>query len=147
MVHCPYLLKVASHCAGCQGWFCTSAGSKKKLSDPSMCKNEEEWSECPRYISKNQPSAVSSTPQKSESKQESTKPQLPTTPITVSKPRTTCPYLGPIPPNKTGCCGVWCYAKDFPLRSAKHCRSRPSWQECRFRLEADRKGVKTYTGS
>lgn len=65
----------------------------------------------------------------------------PTQPIATTPPGD-CPYLGPIPPGECGCCDVWCYSTSEPLRSFKHCKSPPSWRECRSRIEAERRGVK-----
>ena len=62
--------------------------------------------------------------------------------IITPRPPGDCPYLGPVPPGKYGCCGYWCYAKEDPLRSVKRCKSPPSWRECRRRYDAERAGVK-----
>jgi len=52
MVNCPYLIYEASHCAACTGWACNAFGRKKRLTDISMCQDNEEWLECTRYTTK-----------------------------------------------------------------------------------------------
>lgn len=141
MPNCPYLIFVDGHCASCRGWRCTAKGRQKKVDDAvDMCKDETQWVECPRYLS--------SHPKPVEKREFTSTDDYVEIKVAPRKtPRVVCPYLGPVPPGERGCCGVWCYARNVPLRSAKHCRSRPSWLECRFRLEAYRNKVKKYTSS
>lgn len=157
MTDCEFLLnETKKTCAGCRGWFCTSKGSRKKLLDTAICTDEEEWSECPRYLE------VYPTPAKESEEVIELPPTEPVTTftgvdtemieVTVEPepiqaqpppvPSTDCPYLGPVPAGEYGCCGYWCYAKADPLRSVKRCKSRPSWRECRRKYDAERAGVK-----
>ena len=170
MVNCEFLIREESRsCAGCTGWFCTALGRKKKLSVVDNCRNSPE--ECPRYLEAHpelvketkievHPELVKETKtapvdepaepvvkakpktvkKKAKPKKVVVAPVAP--PIIVTPPSTYCPYLGPIPPGEQGCCDVWCYAKSAPLRSSKHCKSPPSWRECRRKYDADRAGVK-----
>jgi len=126
MADCPYLNFEASHCRACSGFYCTAAGRKKKLSDPSMCKTEEEWIECPRYVviqgeravrvkTRTLKNTVKTTPKKYEAH------------MAAVKVRGWCPYLGPRPDGK--CCGKWCYAINVYLK-LPHKTCGPGWLKC-----------------
>jgi len=166
MSFCEFLIREDSRsCVACTGWFCTSLGRKKKLSDAVYCRDHRD--ECPRFLKvypkpAEERETVStddyvepvSIPEKAEEEpvlevkpKTRVKPKKVVAtrvapPIIVTPPSTDCPYLGPIPPGECGCCDVWCYATSEPLRSFKHCKSPPSWRECRFRIQAERAGVK-----
>lgn len=160
MVNCEFLYhEIKKTCKGCRGWFCTSTSRNKKLSDTSICTDEEKWPECPRYLSvypkqvEESEDALTETvdlPPTEEVVSTQTIGETitvavePTPP--VAPPPTDCPYLGPIPEGRYGCCGYWCYAYDEPLRSSKRCMSRPSWRECRRKFKAERAGVKYAMG-
>lgn len=173
MTDCEFLLHVVKKtCAGCRGWFCTSKGSKKRLLDTAICTDEEEWLECPRYLEAH-PELVEEVIELPPTEPVTTisgedvemievtvepEPILPrvgekiigpielTLPIVPQPPPTDCPYLGPVPDGKYGCCGYWCNAKDEPLRVVKICKSRPSWRECMRRYKAEKRGVKHAMG-
>jgi len=155
MTRCEFLLhETKKTCVGCTGWFCTALGRKKKLSVIDNCRNSPE--ECPRYLeahpeivkeTKTAPVDEPAKPVVEIKPKKKTKPKKVVVapvapPIIVTPPSTDCPYLGPIPPGEQGCCDVWCYARSAPLRSSKHCKSPPSWRECRSKYDADRAGVK-----
>lgn len=153
MVKCDYLTYDQSQsCAGCTGWRCYAFGRKKKVSDTTVCMEEEEWIECPRYVKAVEPEKIEPIPvvkakgigvigqPKTAVFKDPTRPKPNTLPAD-------CPYLGPIPKGKTACCGIWCYATDGPLRTGTTCHSRPSWQECKRLFEAHRKGVKPVASS
>jgi len=152
MASCPYLLYEPSDCVKCIHWFCTSTSRRKKLSDTSMCVDEEEWIECPRYLKE-----VEVT-EELEPEPEEEVIELPPTeevtaisggdletfkvtiepePVEVQVPPPTpsrdCPYFGPIPAGKKSSSGFWCHAKNVPLRSYKICQSPPSWRSCQRR--------------
>jgi len=139
---CPYLRFDESHCAGCRGWRCIAFGRKKKLSDISICQNEEEWSECPRYLDATvaKPSGIGSL-------------GMPGSTVVASVPRATplpaphaigCKYLGPPPGG--ACCYKWCYAGSVPLRTTKICLSPPSRAECKYYVDGIRRRLKPYDG-
>ena len=136
--HCPYLRFDESHCAGCQGWRCYAFGRKKKISDPSMCQNEEEWDECPRYVDAATKSSGIGA---------------------LGMPRLT-PKVTPLPPpqpigceymsvsSSRGCCSnMWCDAGNMMLRSTKKCYSPSTVLECKLYVKAKREGVKPHTGA
>lgn len=165
MARCEFLyLEDKKTCAGCRGWFCTALGTKKKLSDIRDCQNNP--LECTRYLEAHPELVEAATslgeamgpdlekitaevkPKKKKARPKKAKPrkkvkaEVVVVPKVVLPPSTDCPYLGPIPEGCSGCCDVWCYAKDIPLRSFKHCKGPPSWRECRRRYDAERQGVK-----
>ena len=115
MADCPYLDFKASSCRGCSGFFCTAKGRKKKLSDTSMCKNEEEWIECPRYL------ATLSPFERASLAEAGTVPIVPR--VTIKK----CPYLGSRPDGQ--CCGMWCYGINKYLK-LPHKTCGPGWLSC-----------------
>jgi len=143
---CPYLRYDESHCAGCRGWYCAAFGRKKKMSDISICQSEEEWLECPRYMDassgKSSGIGVLGAP----------KPKVIIERVSRANPIPTpnlppgCEYMG-IPPGGPACCFVWCYADNRAIRSTKICRHKPSKSECRYFIQAKRRGVKPYNAS
>ena len=137
MADCPYLLFEASHCRACSGFFCTAAGRKKKISNPSMCKDEEEWIECPRYLATLSPSERAAL---AEAGTTTKKLRVPiATPITVKK----CPYLGPRPDG--GCCGMWCYGINKYLKLS-HKTCGPGWLNCGRYWQGFENKMKFYEG-
>ena len=171
MTDCEFLYhETEKTCAGCRGWFCTSRGSRKRLLDTSICTDETEWPECPRYLEAHpepepegevielppteEVTSISGVDMETLTVTVEPEPILPrvgekiigpielTLPVIPQPPPTDCPYMGPVPEGEYGCCGYWCYAKDEPLRSVKRCKSRPSWRECMRRLRAEKRGVK-----
>ena len=163
MAYCEFLLRDESKsCAGCTGWFCTSKGSRKKLADVDYCRDYRD--ECSRYLAVypkppeerdfistddviELPPTEETTSVSGSVDTLTFKVEIPAAPpLIVQPPPTDCPYLGPIPEGCHGCCDVWCYANDSSLRSFKHCRSPPTWRECRFRIQAERRGVKHALG-
>jgi len=165
MVNCPYLTYEPSHCTACTGWFCNVFGRRKKLTDTSICTDNEEWLECTRYKT---PIGTVTEPEP-ELEVEEEVIELPPTeeattftafiggdvetievvfePETVEaaqpppRPSNDCPYLGPVPADKVACCGFWCYADDSPIRTTTACTSPPTWRECRPRVKASRREV------
>ena len=115
---CPYLIhKDSKGCTNCSGWRCT-AGREKKLSDVSVCRNEEAWRECAKYLSL-QPNAaelIASTPATSEW---ILGDATPAPVITIAA--TPCPYLETTPGNE--CCSATCHAKGVRVAPRKNCRS------------------------
>lgn len=148
-MNCPYLHYEASHCAGCTGWHCYVFGRKKRLSDTSMCANEDEWVECPRYLKKVAPTDPDGIPTVQlrgigvlGAPRVRGAPRMRRPPL----PADDCPYLGPVPTGEKACCGYWCYSTGGPIRSVKACHSRPSWRECKFLFQGQRRKVKPYAG-
>ena len=164
MARCEFLIREESKsCVACTGFYCMALGRKRKLSVVDDCNNNP--LECTRYLEAH-PELVEAATQvgkamdpdleklaaevkpKKKARPKKAKPrktvkaEVVVVPKVVLPPSTDCPYLGPIPEGCSGCCDVWCYATDTPLRSFKHCKSPPSWRECRFRVEAERQGVK-----
>ena len=128
MANCPYLIwKDSKGCVNCLGWRCT-AGREKKLTDVSMCQNEDEWIECPKYLSK-QPEAETTTLSNA----------IPSDVITfkveVPAQLATCPYLGDI--LDAGCCSATCHAKGVRVAIRK-CRD---WENCTRYLIAKLSGI------
>ena len=133
---CPYLSYDESHCAGCRGWRCIAFGRKKKLSDVSICQNDEEWPECPRYLEAAGGSSgigVLGMPGV---------PRSESLPLPQVLP---CIYLGM--PDGGGCCHKWCIAGNVAVRSTKVCNSPPSRAECKYYIQGRRRGVKPYNAS
>jgi len=130
---CPYLNFEASHCRACSGFFCTAAGRKKKISDPSMCK--EEWVECPRYLVTLSPSERVTL---AETGTFTKKLKVPITPRVTMK---MCPYLGPRPDG--GCCGMWCFAVNARARLPRR-TCGPSWLGCKRYMKGFENKVKFY---
>ena len=129
MVNCPYLKWSESKgCVNCLGWRCTAGSREKKLSDVSMCQNESEWIECPKYLSK-QPQAESFTVSNAIPS------EVITFNIEVPVSPTTCPYLGEIPPE--GCCSATCHAKGVRV-AVRKCRD---WEMCTRYLIAKFSGI------
>lgn len=136
MVDCPYLSFKASHCRGCSGFFCTAKGRKKKISDPSMCKDEEERIECPRYLATLSPTELAAlveavtTLEKHEVIVAQVKPKK-------------CPYLGPRPDGQ--CCGLWCYGINKYLK-LPHKTCGPGWLDCGRYWKGFENKMKFYEG-
>jgi len=144
MTNCVYLIFEQSHCAGCHGWRCTAFGRKKKLSDSMICQNEEEWTECPRYLAATtaRPSGIGVLGMPG-----SMSDTLGELAVAVPQPQALpCEYLG-MPANDGWCCHQWCIAGNVAVRSTKVCNSPPSRAECRYYVDGKRRGVKAYAGA
>ena len=150
MKNCPYLIfKEPTGCVDCSGFRCTAGSREKKLSDVSICQNEEAWRECAKYLSL-QPNAaelIISTPIISEwTPLESTTTIVhgnnatPAPVITITATSQTCPYLEPTPGNE--CCSATCHAKEIRVVPRKNCRSP---EQCTRYLAAKLAG-KPYRG-
>lgn len=158
MVNCPYLIYEPSSCVACTGWVCQAFGRKKRLSDTSVCVDEEQWVECPRYLQKVTPvkepeseeevielpptEEVTSTQTIGETITVTAEPESVEVQAPLPAPSTDCPYLGPVPAGKEACCGFWCYAYDSPIRTTTACNSPPTWRECKGFMKAASRGVK-----
>ena len=137
MVNCQYLIwKAPTGCVNCSGWRCTAGSREKKLSDVSVCQNEEAWRECAKYLSL-QPNAEATTLSTPTTFEELALPTAPEAPA----PPTVCPYFGDIP--LEGCCSATCYAKGVRVAIRK-CRN---WEMCTRYLAAKFQGVPFYAGS
>lgn len=128
---CPYLIyKEPKGCVNCLGWRCT-AGREKKLSDVSVCQNEEAWRECAKYLSL-QPNAaelIISTPMNAEWINLDNATPAPI--ITITATPQACPYLEPTIGNE--CCSAACHAKGIRVAPRKNCRS---FEQCTRYLAA-----------
>ena len=172
VAYCDFLIREESKsCVACTGWYCTSMGRKKKLGDVDYCRDyrdecpqyleaypkpleEREFMSTDdvkkpvKFMDKVEEATVVEVKPKKKARPKKAKPRktvkakVVVVPKVILPPSTDCPYLGPIPEGCHGCCDVWCYARDTPLRSFKHCKSPPSWRVCRFMVEAERQGVK-----
>lgn len=154
MSFCEFLLREESRsCRACTGWFCTSAGRKKKLSGTDYCRDHRD--ECPRFlevypvpteerdfISTDDYTEAASFMDKVDGAIVVEVMPKKAPPIVVPTPQQDCPYLGSAPSGCRGCGDYWCHAKDERLRVVKRCKSRPSWLECRRRYKAEREGIK-----
>ncbi len=131
MVDCPYLDFKASSCRGCSGFFCTAKGRRKKLSDTSMCRDEREWVECPRYLGTLGAAerALLTTPEEHKAH------------VAAARASVRCPYRGPRPDGQ--CCGEHCYAVGAYLKLPhKTCKS--GWLDCGRYWEGFDKKMKFY---
>ena len=148
MTKCIYLsYETSRSCASCTGYFCIAAYPKKKLSDISMCVDDEAWDVCGRYTERRKlEDARGASPPISRGIGVLGAPQRTPTPAPLPPPQVpTCEYLGP---SQEKCCsGSWCYAKYEPLRSIKVCNSPPSYRECVGRTTAHKRKVKPYTNT
>ena len=149
---CEFLVneKTKKGCASCSGWFCTSAGRKKKIATDNYCRDHRD--ECPRYLEVYpkplEEREFTSTADYAEGMDTVDSAiiveVMPKTapPIVAPTPPPNCPYLGSVPSGCRECGKYWCHAKDERLRSVKRCKSRPSWTICRRLYKAERDGVK-----
>ncbi len=167
MAQCEFLFhEDKKTCSSCRGYFCLSKGGKLKLGVTEHCKNK--WDDCPRFlevypkpaeerdfvstadyagpveVEEEKPKKKKSKKKKPTKKKATAK--VTAAPMKIVTPSTDCPYLGPIPTGCAGCCDVWCYADAAPLRTYKHCKSPPTWLECRSRIRAEKAGIK-YAGA
>ncbi len=157
MVNCEFLYyEDKKTCSACTGYFCLTKGGKLKLGVTEHCKTK--WVDCPRFLEVYpkpieerdfvstadyaEPVKEEKPKKKKKRSKKKVTAKVTAAPPKIVTPSTDCPYLGPIPTGCTGCCDVWCYANAAPLRSYKHCKSPPSWRECRSRSHAERAGKK-----
>ena len=137
MTDCQYLDHKVSHCRGCSGYFCTAGDKRKKLSDIKMCRDDEEWVDCPRHLS-----TLSHDVRKALAKSAPSQ-KLVKTHLRASVSRKRCPYLGPMPNGE--CCGNWCYGVGRYLKLAhKTCGS--GWLDCGRYQKGFENKVKFYGG-